>query len=177
MADLNLDLSGIRQLREQIENFDNELETWLDRFVRQCGLKTVRLTKELTPVGDHPNHVFFYARKSKTNSEMNLVTLEGVGEGMVGGSLRNSWKNTQVIKSGDQRQITIFADSATAPYAIYVEHGHRTVAFNSNPPRTVGWWEGHHMAKDSIEIVDFQIPRAFEESFKRFTRRLGADNG
>lgn len=173
MANIELDFRGLMNLRNMIQDFDNKYDAFLDRFVSQTGLKCERMVKQLTPVGEHPNDVAFYARKGRDSSELNLVELHGAGEGMTGGTLRRSWKVTPVRRNGGRRQVTFYADSTIAPYAVYVEHGHRTVAFNSKPPRTVGWWEGHHMAKDTLEIVDIQIPEAFNRSFMNFVRGIG----
>lgn len=173
MADLDIDFTGIRNMFQWVERFDDRFDTFNHDFTQQAGLKALRMTKQLTPVGDHPNDVAFWARKKAGSSELNLVELHGAGEGVVGGTLRRSWDVKPVVKRGADYDVTIYTD---AKYAPYVEHGHRTVAFNSGG-RTVGWWEGYHMAARSIDKVQQGIPLAYERAFTNFLRSLGVIDG
>lgn len=157
MSDVMTDFNGIRQLYNWVENFDHKFDHFLDDLVKDAGLRMLRSTKQLTPVG-------IYAPDS----------------GMVGGSLRNSWKLTRLIQRGGEREISVYADPMIAPYAPYVEHGHRLVrGLKFQLPdgswrrtKRTGWWEGYHMAKDSFDKVNRGFLRSYEVRFNNFIRTV-----
>jgi hypothetical protein len=158
VADFELDISGIKKLYKDLEGFDEAYDRFLDGFTQEVGNRAQALTKQLTPVGVYPAE-----------------------SGLKGGSLRNSWKLTPVKKAGNEREITLYADASIAPYAPFVEHGHmikKGQLFklpDGSWRRTskTRWWEGYHMAADSIKKVQEQFPAAYERSFARFVRGLG----
>jgi Bacteriophage HK97-gp10, putative tail-component len=162
VADFEFDMSGMKKLYEQIEGFDQAYDTFLDKFLMKAGHRTQDMTIDLTPVGQYP-----------------------LESGLKGGSLRSSWKLTPIQRKGEDRQITLYSDSSIAPYAPYVEHGHRIkkgqrFKLPDGTWRTTTktrWWEGRHMAADSMKKTQDQLPTAFNRDFAKFIRKLGLSNG
>jgi Bacteriophage HK97-gp10, putative tail-component len=170
MANVDIDFTGIRHLYNWVEGFGDQYDNFNHRFASKTGLKLLRYTKKATPVGDYENDVAFWARKSVNDPSkgIGLVELDGAGAGMSGGTLRRSWELSPVVKRGNDYDITVFNDIEYAPY---VEHGHRVKAFNSD--KVVGWFEGRHMAKDSVKNVQQKLPVDYSREFIDFIRLIG----
>lgn len=79
------------------------------------------------------------------------------------GELRRNWQLTNVIKRGNNFEITIYN---TKIYSSFVELGHTT------RDRT-GWVEGYYMATVSIEELNSKIPARHDREFAKFCKSLG----
>lgn len=95
-------------------------------------------------------------------------TLPGVYPNKEGGTLKNSWGigDISLHSNGVSGEII-----NTAPYAPYVEYGHRIVTRDGT---TVGWQEGKFMLTVSLQVVErhldeivaLEIERALGRAFK-----------
>lgn len=184
--EIDLDLSGMQRQYEQLQEIEETFELWLRKYLLKEGQRLLAMTKLRTPVGKYYDDVVFWARASLGNDHIYrtstdrtaglvLVELLGVGEGKQGGTLRRSWQLTNVRKIGKDFQITVFTMLSYAPY---VEHGHRTVHFGppGSPRNIAGWWEGHHMAKISLEKVQQALPGRLQREFTQYLRQHWGDN-
>lgn len=95
-------------------------------------------------------------------------TLPGVYPNKQGGTLKNSWGigDISLHSNGVSGEII-----NTAPYAPYVEYGHRIVTRDGT---TIGWQEGKFMLTVSLQVVErhldeivaLEIERALGRAFK-----------
>lgn len=170
-GDCEMDLSGIYELAESYEAVTRTLPFFLSDFMQKQGNKLLAETKKRTPVGEYFNDVMFWARKSlfEFGAPLQVVELPGAGEGLKGGTLRRSWRCSDVKQTGQDFEVTVFSQLHYAPY---VEYGHRTVGFNTHG-NIVGWWEGRHMALNSLEHVKEGFNRSFQAQFLRYLYGLG----
>lgn len=79
------------------------------------------------------------------------------------GELRRNWQLTNVIKRGNNLEITIYNNKH---YASYIELGHTTRDRS-------GWVEGYYMATVSIEELNSKIPARHDREFAKFCKSLG----
>ena len=158
---LVLDMKGTKELYDYIEDFSEKYDDFLIEFLKACGQRALKYTIENTPVGVY-----------------------GPKYGMVGGTLKRAWKLTPVKQNGLDYVIVLYADPYIAPYALYVEEGHRTVAGyvfqlpDGTWRRTkAGWVEGKHMSRDATEKVNRGMTGAYNRAFEKFIKRLEAAHG
>ena len=165
MADFSFEynIEGAEKLLRYYENWGLLYLNFLRDFLQAAGIKIQEYTIANTNVGIHAP---IY--------------------NMTGGSLRRSWTLTPVKQSGSVLSITLYADSAQAPYALYVEEGHRTLAYSPITGKRIvyqlpdgtwragknGWVEGQHMARNAFEKVQGTLKSSYDIALKRFEERL-----
>lgn len=79
------------------------------------------------------------------------------------GELRRNWQVTNVIRRGDNFEITIFNNKN---YASFLEYGHTT-------RDRKGWVEGYYMATVTMEEINSKIPARHDREFQKFCKSLG----
>ena len=85
------------------------------------------------------------------------------------GDLRNHWKLDGIARSGDNLQVW-FVNSME--YATFVEYGHAKPYKSGASPGSADWVEGYFMMTVSLEIIERNMPRRFNQQFEAFLRSM-----
>lgn len=141
---LDIKFGGIKKLKENIKKAFGEkcdATELIDDILREAGQRCLAKTMERTPVDT--------------------------------GKLKSSWKLSDVEHRGFYNTISI---ENKEEYATYIEYGHRVtkkalsfLEYNhildpSKPTKSVdGWYEGHFMAKKSVEEIREELPEIAEQ--------------
>lgn len=131
----------------------------------------VDFSKNLQRVSDNSNEVVRGIMIEILARALNLTvdsTPVGVYPNKQGGTLKKSWSIGNISIKGNEVHGEIIN---TAPYAPYVEFGHRIVTRDGT---TIGWQDGKFMLTVSLktverhldEIAGVEIERAFGRAFK-----------
>lgn len=131
----------------------------------------VDFSKNLQRVSDNSNEVIRGIMTEVLARALNLTvdsTPVGVYPNKQGGTLKKSWSIGSISIKGNEVHGEIIN---TAPYAPYVEFGHRIVTRDGT---TIGWHDGKFMLTVSLktverhldEIAGVEIERAFGRAFK-----------
>lgn len=127
---------------KNLQRFSNNSNEVIRGIMIEILFRTLNLTIDTTPVGVYPNKQ--------------------------GGTLKKSWSIGNISIKGNEVHGEI---TNTAPYAPYVEFGHRIVTRDGT---TIGWHDGKFMLTVSLqtverhldEIAGVEIERAFGRAFK-----------
>lgn len=124
----------------------NQAETILVFILENLGEWVVGETKEKTPVGQYPpwKHVAFVTQDGKV---VNFIAKEY----RVGGTLRRGWKKTNVVRTGNSFEITIYNN---VYYAAWVERGYNR---KNRHKQSVGWQKGQFMLELTLQEVKDKI--------------------
>lgn len=131
----------------------------------------VDFSKNLQRVSDNSNEVIRGIMIEVLARALNLTvdsTPVGVYPNKQGGTLKKSWSIGNISIKGNEVHGEIIN---TAPYAPYVEFGHRIVTRDGT---TIGWQDGKFMLTVSLQTVErhldeiacVEIERAFGRAFK-----------
>ena len=129
-------VDAFEEFSERLSDFSEHSDEVLYCILLEILHRTLRLVIKSTPVGVYPN------KKDKKDKK-----------GKKGGTLKKSW-------GVRLRDVTLGAGVVageivnTAPYAPYVEFGHRIVTRDGT---TIGWKEGKFMLTVSLQTVEKYI--------------------
>lgn len=137
-----LDKSAFEKLAKKLNSDTQELkQEFYESSTKEMGARLLARVKRRTPVGDYPS-----------------------GTGKVGGTLRDSWKTSDVSYKNGTYTIDVYNP---VEYAPYVEYGHRTRNHK-------GWVKGRFMMTESEVELREQMPRLLRQKFnKTFKGVLG----
>lgn len=154
MSTVRLDISDYVNKYKKFENFTKNYDSFIKNFLVKEGFIVLANTKRLTPVRT--------------------------------GDLRNRWEITNVTKTVDGYQIQIFN---TLYYASFIEEGHRQRVGRFVPGVIVNgqfqfkkgvtsgivlkrpFINGFHMCQISLEQLDDNMKRDFEQALKAYLLR------
>lgn len=152
---MGFDSRGLEALLDAFKDLQKQHEVFIRNFLTEMGLRALAQVKLLTPVDT--------------------------------GNLRGRWELSQVFRKGDSLYIVIFNPVI---YASFVEDGHmqhkRWVpgewvgkSFKYIPGHDKGmmlterWVPGYHMARISINKIERELPKRYDQAFKEFIKGLG----
>lgn len=140
------DYSEFARFVKQYTNLNKEFEEWLIKFIKAEAVKFIFTVKPLTPVDT--------------------------------GDLRDHWRITNVYREGSEICAVI---ENSMEYASYVEYGHakpyRSAKFRpkENHPNPSGpdWVAGRFMMTITVDKIEREMPRDFENAFRHFLSQNG----
>lgn len=138
-----LDKSAFENLAKKLSTLESEelKSVFYEAATKEMGARFLSKVKKRTPVGDYPS-----------------------GTGRVGGTLRDSWKTSDVSNKDGKYTLTVYNP---VEYAPYVEFGHRTRGHN-------GWVKGRFMMTQSEVELREEMPRILENKFNKMVKeKLG----
>ena len=154
--------SGLRELRDKLER--NCTPQQIDKFFVSCAKRIagqlLRDVVKRTPIGHYDGNSYV--------CETGIPHKGRKVEGKQGGKLASSWTVGEVEKNGKTYSITIKNNALSdtgVPYAIYVEHGHRTKKKDG-----YGWVEGHKMLAITVAEIKDVMPDVLERRLIDFLR-------
>lgn len=123
------------------------IERFIQDFLMEMAMRSLRKIKKRTPVGVYTGEVhFFTAAGKEVRFDVNSVK--------TGGQLRRNWKVGNVERRGNAYVVEIFNNT---DYAEYVEYGHRT------GHGLTKWVEGRFMMTISMQEIERELPRYLEK--------------
>lgn len=138
-----------------------DLEESQARLVKQFGEVGLKAAEDNSPTGVYDKNVNFTTRDGK---EVNF-TLAVAREG---GTLKKSWNLTRLKKSGSSYSIKL-ETSDEAPYAIYVNNGHRIV----RKKITIGYVPGQFFLEAALKTVEKSAMPLFQAELRRVKAKHG----
>ena len=153
-----VDYRKLNKLRDNLEQFQKvDMEAFCTQMSKELAARLLRKVKKRTPVGE-------YETISYTTKDGRTYTFN---EGMSGGTLRNSWKISEVVYRGGEYRVTVYNPQK---YASYIEYGHRQEVGRFVPQigkrLKSGWVEGQFMMKISEEEIQSMAPALLEKRLK-----------
>lgn len=165
------DFSALQEFYNKLNANFNQAEC--QRFIEKCAAEIaqrfMRTVKQRTPVGHYNGSEYVCDAKAsklnplRTHSGRKVKKIEDSGI-KVGGTLRRSWAVTNPVYGNLTCTVTFTND---APYAIYVEYGHRVKIKNG-----YGWNKGHFMLTSTERDFEKDIPKRLEKMLNEKLREV-----
>lgn len=132
---VNVDFEQLKKLRDGLGKFEEQGRNQVCvEFAKELAARLLRLVKKRTPVGVYP-----------------------AGSGMVGGTLRRTWKISEIKKRGQSYDIEIINSTE---YASYVEYGYRTRG-------CAGWVPGKFMLTMSVREIQSSTQAGLQRKLEK----------
>jgi len=125
------DTAGLKKFRDNLAKLSKaQVSEFTEEAVKDLAARLLAKVIKLTPVGKKPDgmketiEVTGKSGKKKLFLTARAAALQRAWAGYVGGTLRRSWTDGELAKSGSTYSVEVFNPME---YALYVEYGHRGV--------------------------------------------------
>ena len=154
-----INAKAMAEFRKQLEALPASFEESAKRIVNRMAYTGLAVSKEKTHVGVYSKRVSFFTTSGK------LVQFT-TGIKKQGGTLKRAWVKDPTRRVGNA---IVGGYSNDAPYAMYVNNGHRIVSNGI----TWGLVPGQHMLELGIKAVEQSLPSLLDAEIKRIKGETG----
>lgn len=153
------DFKRYREMAKRYQKLADHSEEFVENFLLQIAMETLREAVNNTPTGVY-------------NKEVSFTTSDGIevsftAAGKTGGAMKRGWRISSIEKNGDKLHVLLHN---VEPYSAFVEEGHRVV---NKDGEQVGYWEGYHIIEISIMDIEEMMPQAYKAAWKQYVSQMG----
>lgn len=174
---MGVDTSGIKDLRDAIENLRNTKDELMHQIAKELTRRLLSSTIKRTPVGgsivvykstfdENNKHILYKSGKRKGQAKYKKTTTH------TGGTLRRGWTAKDMSYFGTYR----FDVLNNVFYCTYVENGHRQTPGRYVP--AIGkrlkraWAPGKHMLSLSVEELQKNADKIIEKKVNKWLNEV-----
>lgn len=176
--DIKLDPHEFKKFCKKAQKFPVDFDRVFDKGLKDLSGRLLRKVIKKTPVGKSMTGMI--TKKDKSGEYIKYK--RGVNKGQyklskavthTGGNLRRSWYTTKVMNLPSGKRVFIYN---TAPYARYVEYGHRQTPGRFVP--AIGkrlkksWVEGRFMLTKSANEIDLIKEKVLENILNKEIKKV-----